>query len=39
MVSIGLFFVTLQTSDLSEITLPNNVFIQKSIKNNSHNDI
>ncbi|MEM7656223.1 MAG: mechanosensitive ion channel family protein [Bacteroidota bacterium] len=29
---IGLFFTTLQTSDGEELALPNNVFIQKSIK-------
>jgi len=31
-INIGLFFVTLQTKELEEITLPNNIFIQKSIK-------
>lgn len=31
-INIGLFFVTIETSDEGEITLPNNVFIQKSIK-------
>lgn len=31
-INIGLFFVTLQTSENDEITLPNNVFIQKMIK-------
>ncbi|TCK69036.1 mechanosensitive ion channel-like protein [Winogradskyella wandonensis] len=36
-VNIGLFFVTLRTTDLSEITLPNNIFIQKSIKNITQN--
>ncbi len=30
--NIGLFFVTLHTDDSEEITLPNNIFIQKSIK-------
>lgn len=30
--NIGLFFTTLQTTDSEEITLPNNIFIQKSIK-------
>jgi len=30
--SIGLFFVTLLTRDGGELSLPNNVFIQKSIK-------
>jgi len=30
--NIGLFFITLETADAEEITLPNNVFIQKSIK-------
>ncbi|MFT5915666.1 MAG: small-conductance mechanosensitive channel [Bacteroidia bacterium] len=29
---IGLFFVTLETEEGEEITLPNNVFIQKTIK-------
>lgn len=29
---IGLFFITLKTSAGEEITLPNNVFIQKTIK-------
>ncbi|SHH48515.1 mechanosensitive ion channel domain-containing protein [Winogradskyella jejuensis] len=32
-INIGLFFVTLRTKDSGEITLPNNIFIQKSIKN------
>ena len=31
-ISIGIFFITLQTDEDEEITLPNNVFIQKSIK-------
>jgi small-conductance mechanosensitive channel len=31
-IRIGLFFVTLQTNESEEITLPNNIFIQKSIK-------
>jgi small-conductance mechanosensitive channel len=31
--NIGLFFVTLETKESGEITLPNNVFILKSIKN------
>ncbi|WP_189360737.1 mechanosensitive ion channel domain-containing protein [Algibacter mikhailovii] len=31
--NIGLFFVTLETEDSGEITLPNNLFILKSIKN------
>lgn len=31
-VNIGLFFITLQTTDGEEITLPNNIFIAKSIK-------
>jgi small-conductance mechanosensitive channel len=35
--NIGLFFVTLKTPDSEEITLPNNIFIQKSIKNISQN--
>lgn len=30
---IGLFFVTLKTAESEEITLPNNIFITKSIKN------
>ena len=30
---IGLFFVTLKTTESEEITLPNNIFITKSIKN------
>ena len=30
--NIGLFFITLQTKESEEITLPNNIFIQKSIK-------
>ncbi|MFT5829423.1 MAG: small-conductance mechanosensitive channel [Parvicella sp.] len=29
---IGLFFVTLKTEDNKEISLPNNIFIQKTIK-------
>lgn len=29
---IGLFFITLETSEEQEITLPNNIFIAKSIK-------
>lgn len=29
---IGLFFVTLETEEGEEITLPNNIFIQKTIK-------
>lgn len=35
-INIGLFFVTLKTNEAEEITLPNNIFIQKSIKNISH---
>lgn len=31
--NIGLFFVTLETKESAEITLPNNIFILKSIKN------
>lgn len=31
-VNIGLFFTTIQTAELEDVTLPNNVFIQKSIK-------
>jgi small-conductance mechanosensitive channel len=34
-INIGLFFTTLQTDEAEEITLPNNIFIQKSIKKNS----
>lgn len=30
--NIGLFFVTLKTKENEEITLPNNIFIQKMIK-------
>lgn len=30
--NIGLFFVTLETNNKEEITLPNNIFIQKSIR-------
>lgn len=32
-VNIGLFFVTLETKESGEITLPNNIFILKMIKN------
>lgn len=32
-VDIGLFFVTLETKESGKITLPNNIFILKSIKN------
>ncbi|MBE7653403.1 mechanosensitive ion channel domain-containing protein [Tenacibaculum finnmarkense] len=32
-INIGLFFITLQTKESGEITLPNNIFILKSIKN------
>lgn len=32
-VNIGLFFVTIETKESEEITLPNNIFISKSIKN------
>jgi len=32
-IDIGLFFVKLETKESGEITLPNNVFILKSIKN------
>lgn len=35
-VNIGLFFVTLETENSGEITMPNNVFILKSIKNVTH---
>lgn len=31
-IDIGLFFVTLETKDSARITLPNNVFITKTIK-------
>jgi small-conductance mechanosensitive channel len=31
-IDIGLFFITLETPDGEELTLPNNLFIQKSIK-------
>jgi small-conductance mechanosensitive channel len=31
-VNIGLFFITLETKEGEEITLPNNIFIAKSIK-------
>lgn len=31
-VNLGMFFITLETEDLEKITLPNNLFIQKSIK-------
>ncbi|NJC27427.1 mechanosensitive ion channel domain-containing protein [Neolewinella antarctica] len=31
--NIGLFFITLETVESEVITLPNNVFIQKSVKN------
>ncbi|WP_422860727.1 mechanosensitive ion channel domain-containing protein [Flagellimonas sp. S174] len=30
--NIGLFFISIQTYDMEELTLPNNVFIQKTIK-------
>jgi small-conductance mechanosensitive channel len=30
--NIGLFFVTLKTNENKEISLPNNIFIQKMIK-------
>jgi small-conductance mechanosensitive channel len=30
--NIGLFFVTIRTNEKEEITLPNNIFIQKMIK-------
>lgn len=32
-INIGLFFVTLETKESGEITLPNNIFILKTIKN------
>jgi small-conductance mechanosensitive channel len=31
-IDIGLFFITLETPNGEELTLPNNLFIQKSIK-------
>jgi small-conductance mechanosensitive channel len=31
-INIGIFFITLQTEEGEELTLPNNIFIQKSIK-------
>lgn len=31
-IHIGLFFITIQTDEEEEMTLPNNIFIQKSIK-------
>jgi small-conductance mechanosensitive channel len=34
-INIGLFFITLITNESEQITLPNNIFIQKSIKNMS----
>jgi len=36
-IDIGLFFVTLSTDDSHEITIPNNVFIQKSIMKKAGN--
>lgn len=33
--NIGLFFITLQNEEGEEITLPNNIFLQKSIRNKS----
>lgn len=33
--NLGLFFITLKTPDDEEITIPNNMFIQKSIKNSN----
>jgi len=30
--NIGIFFITIKTSDSEDITLPNNIFIQKMIK-------
>ncbi len=36
-IDIGLFFVTLLTEDNQEITIPNNVFIQKSIMKKANN--
>lgn len=37
--NIGLFFVTIETKESEEITLPNNIFILKSIKNITHKKI
>lgn len=31
-INIGLFFISLETKEGEEITLPNNIFIQKSVK-------
>lgn len=36
--NIGLFFVTLKTPDGEEVTLPNNLFIQKNIKKKTAGD-
>lgn len=38
-VNIGLFFVTIETKDSGEISLPNNVFILKSIKSISNETV
>jgi small-conductance mechanosensitive channel len=35
--NIGLFFVTLKTQEGEEITLPNNIFVQKLIKKKTIN--
>ena len=35
--NIGLFFVTIKTIDNEEITLPNNIFIQKMIRKKTNN--
>ena len=34
--NIGIFFVTLETKEAQEISLPNNIFIQKMIKSRSN---
>ncbi len=36
-INIGLFFITIQTNDAEDLTLPNNVFILKTIKKRSNN--
>jgi small-conductance mechanosensitive channel len=38
-VHIGLFFITLETAEQEEVTLPNNVFIMKSVKKMSHTSL
>lgn len=37
-VDIGLFFVTIETKESGKITLPNNIFILKTIKNITNQD-